>query len=144
MDILALLISIIALVSTLRKKEFGKFFLIQKNDPNKDVWVKVIKSDIYEVKFICEPYKGMKCRIDRLEENSKAELAPVFIKEANPTYEFGILKSNTIVKFHNCNSTMIHVTFRDKFNNLYSQHISRNKASRRNHKNILNLTFTGS
>lgn len=52
-DLIALLISVFALTATLRKKEFGKFVFIKINNPNQgnDVWLKVIKSEIYELTF---------------------------------------------------------------------------------------------
>jgi len=143
LDILALIISVIALAATLRKKEYGKFYLIPKNDTQKEVWVKLIKSDIYDVKIICEPYTGMSGRIDLLYPDAEKDSVWVFISELKPDFEFGSIKADTIIKFHNCKSTKFHVTFRDKYNNLYSQCISQDDIGRRYHKNIWNLTFVG-
>lgn len=142
-DILTLIISILALTSTLRKKEYGKFYLIPKNDNQKELWVKLIKSNIYDVKFICEPYSGMSGRIDLLYPEADKNSVWVFIEEIEPAFEFGSLKENTIVKFHNCTSTKIHVTYRDKYNNLYSQCISQDNIGKRYHKNWWTLTFVG-
>lgn len=143
LDILTLIISVIALMATLRKKEYGKFYLIPKNDTQKEVWVKLIKADIYDVKFTCEPYTGMTSRIDLLYPDTNKDSVWAFISEVKPSFEFGSIKTNTIVKFHNCKSTKFHVTFRDKYNNLYSQCITQEEISRRYHKNIWNLTFVG-
>lgn len=143
LDILTLIISVLALTATLRKKEYGKFYLIPKNDTQKEVWIKLIKADIYNVKFKCKPYARMKCRIDLLHPDASKDSALASISELKPSFECGSIKANTIVKFNNCKSTKIHVTFSDKYNNFYSQCITQDDIGRRYHKNIWNLTFVG-
>lgn len=143
LDILALTISIVALIATLRKKEFGKFYFQVLDKNSNDIWVKVIKSDLYDIKFICEPYKNMSCRIKILNENDDKDFVLGFPNETNPIIQVGLLKENTILKFRNCNSTKIHIQYKDKYNNLYGQELVQNKISERKHKNIWNLTFVG-
>ena len=143
LDILTLIISLFALTATLRKKEYGKFYFIPKTDTQKEVWVKLIKSDLYDIKFVCEPYKDMVGRIDLLYPDATQNSVWVFLKETKPDFEFGSLKENTIVKFHNCKPTKIHVSYRDKYNNSYSQCITQDNIGRRYHKNFWNLTFVG-
>ena len=56
LDIFTFIISVFALIATLRKKEFGKLYFIPKDEDGNHIWGKVIKSDLYDLKFICEPY----------------------------------------------------------------------------------------
>lgn len=142
-DILAIAISIIALIATIRKKEFGKFYFQILDKNNNEIWLKVIKSDIYDIKFICEPYKNMSCKINILNEYNDKDFVLDFPTEKKPIVQVGLLKENTILKFINCNSTKIHIEFKDKYNNRYSQELLQNKISDRKHKNIWNLTFVG-
>jgi hypothetical protein len=143
MNILALIISIVALIATLRKKEFGKFYFVDLDHNNDDIWIKVIKSDLYDVKFICEPYENMSCRINILNENDDKDSVLGFPNETNPIVKIGLLKENAILKFRNCNSSKVHIHFIDKYNNVYNQELNHNKISERKHKNIWNLTFVG-
>jgi hypothetical protein len=143
LDIFTFIISVIALTATLRKKEFGRLYFIAKNEQRKDPWLKVIKSDLYDLKFICEPYKNMQCRIDLYDCDNENKSVFSFPTEKNPTFEIGLLKENTIIKFTNCNSSQIHIEYKDKYNNHYSQNLTQEKISKRRHKNIWNLTFVG-
>ena len=141
-DIFTLAISIFALIATLRKKEFGKFYFINKNNENDDIWIKVIKSDLYDLKIICEPYTNMSCRIKIRKENDDNE-EPFFPTESNPIVYLGLLKVNSILKFRGCNSSKVRIEYKDKYNNLYSQEMTQNKITERKHNNIWNLTFVG-
>lgn len=143
-SVIALCISIVALVATLRKKEYGVFYFIPKKENRPHVWIKLIKSDVYDVKFSCEPYKNMNTRIDLLYPESNEDSVWDFISETNPSFEFGSLSENTIVKFRSCDSRIIHITFRDKYNNYYKQTLTQNHVEKRYHKNFWNLTFVGS
>ena len=143
-DIFTLAISIVALLATLRKKEFGKLYFQVLDQNNEDIWLKVIKSDLYDVKIICEPYKDMSCRIKILNEYDDKDSVLSFPNETNPIVQVGLLKVNTILKFRGCNSTKIHIQYKDKYNNLYRQALNQNNISERKHKNIWNLTFVGS
>jgi|APLak6261690433_1056193.scaffolds.fasta_scaffold08286_2 hypothetical protein len=143
-DVFTLSISIIALIATLRKKEFGKLYFIPKSNENEDLWIQVIKSDLYDVKITCEPYKNMSGRIKILKENSETETVLAFPKETKPTVEIAILKVNTILKFRGCNSSRIQIQYKDKYNNCYSQEMTQNDIGKRRHRNIWNLTFVGS
>lgn len=144
LDIFTLIISLMALTATLRKKEFGKFYFMPKKEINDDIWIRLIKSDLYELRFICEPYSNMQCRINLFNPDDSKDLVLEFPKETKPIFEIGLLKENTIVKFRNCKSTIIHIEFKDKYNNLYSQKLTQEKIFKRFHKNIWNLTFVGS
>lgn len=143
-DVLAFTLSLCAFIATLRKKEYGKFFLIPKNEMQQEYWIKIIKSDLYELKFCIEPYKNMKARIDVLYPNAEKDSFLFFPEEPNPDFEIGLLTEGTIIKFHNCKTEKIKISFRDKYNNHYSQTILKNSISKRCQKNIWNLTFTGS
>ncbi|MES2239004.1 MAG: hypothetical protein V4497_01965 [Bacteroidota bacterium] len=143
LDIFTLLISVIALIATLRKKEFGKFYFIPKKENQKDIWIKLIKSDLYDLKFICEPYKDMKCRINLYDCNTQTDSTIDFPTETEPIFEIGLLKENTIVKFRTCNSSQIHIEFKDKYNNHYTQNLTQERISERRQNNIWNLTFVG-
>jgi hypothetical protein len=143
LDIFTLCISIVALLATLRKKGYGKFHLVLSNNKKNGIWIKLIKSDIYEVKLTCEPYDGMAGKICLLYPDTENDSFYDFINELNSEVEFGSIKVDTILKLKYCESTKIYISFRDKYNNLYYQWINQNKISRRIHKNMLNLTFTG-
>jgi hypothetical protein len=144
LDIITLIISLVALVATLRKKEFGKFYFTPKKDKKSDIWIKLIKSDLYDLKFVCEPYKDMLCRINLVNPDDGTDLVLEFPSETKPIFEIGLLKQNTTVKFRSCNSSVIHVEFKDTYNNHYSQKLTQEKISERFHKNFWNLTFVGS
>ena len=143
LDIFTFIISVIALTATLRKKEYGRFYFIPKNENRNDIWLKVIKSDLYDLRFICEPYKNMQCRINLYDCNAGTDSVIEFPNESKPIFEIGLLKENTIVKFRNCNSSQIHIEFKDKYNNRYTQNVTQEKVAERCHKNIWNLTFVG-
>ncbi len=144
LDIITLVISLIALAATLRKKEFGKFYFISKKDSKNDIWIKLIKSDLYDLKFVCEPYTNMACRINLFNPDDDTDLVLEFPTETKPIFEIGLLKQNTTVKFRSCNSSTIHIEFKDKYNNHYSQKLTQEKIFERFHKNFWNLTFVGS
>ena len=84
LDICTLIISVFALLATLRKKGFGKFYFIPKNESRKDVWIRLIKSDLYDIQFICEHYKNMDLRIDVLKPDEDKDEPFVFLKETTP------------------------------------------------------------
>jgi len=142
-DIFTVIISVCALTATLRKKEFGKFYFIPKNASRRDVWIKLTKSDLYDIQFELEPYENMTSRIDVLYPETDKDQVSDFLEETTSKFEFGSLKENTIVKFRNCNASKIQISFRDKYNNLYTQVVTQEKMSRRCHKNFWNLTFVG-
>ncbi|MFY7739249.1 MAG: hypothetical protein ACOVQC_01925 [Flavobacterium sp.] len=142
LDIVTLFISIIALISSLRKREFGKLYFIPK-ESRKDIWLKVIKSDLYELEIIFEPYSNMNFKI-KVYDNDKDEDSLIsFQEEIKPIFKMAELKQNSIIKFINCNSRRIHIKYRDKYNNLYSQNLTQTKIDKRLHKNIWNITFSG-
>ena len=123
LDIVTLFISIIALISTLRKKEYGKLYFIPKNETRKDIWLKVIKSDLYELKIKFEPYKDMKFIIKVNDFEKNEDILQSFQEELKPIFEMPVLKQNSIIKFTNCNSNLIHIEYRDSEQlNLRSQH----------------------
>ena len=144
LDIYTLMISVIALIATLRKKEFGKFYFVIKNVEKNEIWLQVVKSDLYDLQIICEPYKKMSCRINILKESDTKESVIAFPDEEKPIVHFALLKVNTIIKFKGCYSSKIHIQYKDKFNNLYRQEMDQNKIAERKHVNIWNLTFVGS
>ena len=56
LSITAILISIVSLISTLRKKEYGQFLFIQKEGYIEEVWIRLIKSNIYDINFDFHDY----------------------------------------------------------------------------------------
>ncbi len=141
-SILALVISLIALVSTLRKKEFGKFYYIPINESKSDIWIKLIKNNIYDLNITCESYEGMSSRINIYCPDGGKDTV-FFIDKTSPKFELASLKENSIIKFRNCNSNKFKIRFRDRYNNLYSQNMTQKKINERHHKNFWNLTFVG-
>lgn len=142
LDIVTLFISIIALISSLRKREFGKLYFIPK-ESRKDIWLKVIKSDLYELEIIFEPYNNMNFKIKVYDYDKDEDSLRSFQEEVKPIFKMAELKQNSIIKFINCNSSRIHIEYRDKYNNLYSQNLTQTKIDKRLHKNIWNITFSG-
>ena len=144
LDIFTLTISIIALIATLRKKEFGKLYFITKIQANDHILIQVIKSDLYDLKIVCEPYKNMSFTILIQKENETEFKLFSFPNETKPIIEIGLLQTNTILKFKSCNSSKVQIQYKDKYNNHYKQEMSQNDISERKHINIWNLTFVGS
>ena len=142
-DIFTLIISIFALVATLRKKEFGKLYFVVKNKNNDDLWIRSIKSDLYELKITCEPYTNMSCRINLRYENEDKDSVLAFLSETEPIIQKASLKANTTIKIRGCNSSKIHIEYKDKYNNHYVQELTQEKISKRRQINIWNLTFVG-
>jgi hypothetical protein len=143
-DVLTFTISIVALIATLRKKEFGKLYFQELDQNNTDIWLKVLKSDLYDIRIIFEPYKNMSCRLKITNEHEEKDSLLAFPNESNPIVQVGLLKVNTILKLSGCNATKIQIQYKDKYNNLYEQELNQNNISERKHKNIWNLTFVGS
>ena len=86
---------------------------------------------------------NMKCRINLYDCNTEKDTTLCFIDEIKPIFEIGLLKENTILKFTHCNSSQIHIEYKDKYNNKYTQNLTQKKISTRCHKNVWNLTFVG-
>jgi hypothetical protein len=144
LDVFTLIISIIALLATIRKKDYGTFYFISKKEKQDNTWIKVIKSDLYDLKITFEPYKNMQLRITMYNPEDNSESLLDFIKEVQPIFELGFLKENCTLKLNSCNCSIIHIEYRDKYNNLYRQSLTKNKISKRTHINFWNLTFVGS
>jgi len=94
--------------------------ILSQNENQNHIWVKVLKSDLYDLKFICEPYTKMKCRINLYDCNTEKDSTLFFIDETNPRFEIELLKENTILKFTHCTSSKIQIEYKDKYNNSYT------------------------
>ena len=140
-DLIALLISVFALTATLRKKEFGKFVFIKINNPNQgnDVWLKVIKSEIYELTFKIISNSVIDGRI-KLEYIDGEQTVICFPANSGKNFYLTSLKPGEKIKVSNFNFNKIEIIFKDK----YKQTLYRDSITKRNHVNFLNLTFVGS
>ena len=143
LDIFTLVISVIAFTATLRKKEFGTFYYINKSEEKSDIWIKLIKSDMYNLKLTCEPYSNMKLTIVVYDPEKDKESVLAFANEDKPIVEAAEIKENSIVKFRNCKTSSIHIEYKDRYNNHYCQKLKQQKINTRIHKNFWNLTFVG-
>jgi hypothetical protein len=141
MDVVAIVISFVALVATLRKKEFGKFVLIRNVNPVEDIRLRLIKSDVYECKF--KLLTATKIKIDIKHPNGSNFEPYISINELNPKIEISHIPADSIIKIANGSSKNFRMTYCDKYGNWYCQSISKGKINRRYHKNFWNLTFAG-
>ena len=144
-DFLALLISVFALISTLRKKEFGKFVYVEINNKNvrNDVWVKIIKSDIYDISFKIKSNLPVNSGV-KLFHDDKSETVLYFLSDNQFDFKISELKASEKIEFTNFNFQQIKISFTDKYNNKYSQILFSDKMKKRYHLNFWNLTFVGS
>lgn len=144
-DFLALLISVFALISTLRKKEFGKFVYVEINKKNvsNDVWLKIIKSDIYDISFKIKSNHPVNSRVKLFYPN-KTETVLYFLSDNQFDFKISELKASEKIEFTNFNFQQIKISFTDKYNNKYSQILFSDKIKKRYHLNFWNLTFVGS
>jgi len=144
LDITAIILSIFAFLATLRKKEYGEFYFVKNKGNNKDILFKTIKSEVFEV--IIQPYLGRdsNVRLILLDPNCSKEKNVNFTSNEDKNFEFGSIKNGTILKVSGQNIKSLQITYKDKYNNKFSQVITKNKISKRSHKNIWNLTFIGS
>lgn len=145
-SVFALLISIFALVATLRKKDFGTFYfvpLLEEKYKN-CVWLKLIKSDVYDITIIIEKSVNLNCRLEFYNPDTDKVEIVAFLDNNNNNCKIGHLKANTILKFTHCGSNKISFTYNDKYNNKYTQSVKENILKRRFHINFYNLSFVGS
>lgn len=142
-DVLALIISLFALFATLRKKEYGKFWFLEIKENSKSyIIIHLIKSDVYEVKIQFEPYANLNILTEIIQDDN--DTSSLFANEPKPYNYISKLKEGSVLRFKQCKSSKIHITFRDKYNNSYSQKLTMDSISKRYHKNFWNLTFFGS
>ena len=144
-DILTIIISVFALIATLRKKEFGKFSFVKINNPNvrNDVWIKVIKSDIYDLSFKIKTFEKTSSRL-KLFYPDNSETVLFFLDENQLKFAITELKAGSKLEFTDFNFDKIDIRYTDKYNNSYTQTLIKDKIGNRKHKNIWNLTFIGS
>jgi hypothetical protein len=144
LDITAIILSIFAFLATLRKKEYGKFYFVKNKGENKDLLFKLIKSDVFEVKIQPDLSKDSGLRLILLDPNFLDEKNVNFTSYEDKNFEFGSIKNGTLLKVSGQNIKSLQITFKDKYNNKFSQVITKNNISKRSHNNIWNLTFIGS
>ena len=139
LSVIAILISIVSLIATLRKKEYGQFLFVQKEN-DFEFWIRVVKSNIYDLRF--DFVNGIKPnRIKILYPNEIKDI-PLWFESSNlKDLKLPIITEDTIIKIKNREGLNIRIYFRDRFNNHYCQVLDKTKISNRKHLNCLNLTF---
>ncbi|MCF8435195.1 MAG: hypothetical protein K9G37_12035 [Crocinitomicaceae bacterium] len=140
LSITAIIISIISLVSSLRKKEFGKFLFIQKEGYINEVWIKLIKSNIYDIEFHFIDNIQPK-RIKMLSPDSEKDVLLRFESSKHHNFKYSFLNENTIIKITTYSNLNIKILFTDKFNNRFYQVLNSQEITDRKQLNPLNLTF---
>ena len=144
-DIFTLVISISALIATLRKKEFGTIVFVDINNENvrNDIWIKIIKSDIYNVTFKIKSKQTINSRV-KLLYSDKTESVLFFLDNKQISFEIPELKPSERLEITNFTFEEIQIKYIDKYNNRYKQTLKKSKITDRRHINCWNLTFVGS
>jgi hypothetical protein len=141
--ITAILISIVSLVSTLRKKEYGQFLFIQKEGFVGEVWIRLIKSNIYDIEFHFVD-NVQPSRIKMFMPGDEKDTPLRFESSKYKNYKNPVFKENTIIKIANNKDLNIRISFKDRYNNRYYQILTIKEITNRKQINKLNLTFGGS
>jgi hypothetical protein len=141
-SILAVLISTISLFSALRKKEFGEFALVQKDGFISEIWIRVIKSNVYEVEFVFLDEKKAS-RIKLLNPSDGKDSPLWFNNSTYDNFKIPVAFDNSIFKITNHSGLKIKIKYKDRYNNWYSQQLKYDSISKRKHLNPLNLIFGG-
>jgi hypothetical protein len=143
LSITAILISIVSLVSTLSKKEYGQFLVIQKEGFVGEIWIRLIKSNIYDVEF-----NYVDCvqpsRIKMFMPGDENDTPLRFESSKYKNYKNPVFKENTIIKITNNKDLKIRISYKDRYNNRYYQILTIKDITNRKQINKLNLTFGGS
>ena len=144
-EFLSLLISISALIATLRKKEFGTIVFVDINNENvrNDVWIKIIKSEIYNVTFKIKSKQTINSRV-KLLYSDKTESTLFSLNDSQARFNIAALKTDDKLEITNFNFEEIQIKYTDKYNNRYKQTLKKSKITDRRHINCWNLTFVGS
>lgn len=143
-DLIALFLSTIALIATLRKKEFGKFVYIELNSNRKEreFWIKLIKSNVYDVEFTIISKDGFTGRF-KLEKMNENGVPFWFPDDTNKKMNIAMLSENDKIIINCSEFEKIEIRFKDRFENRYFQTIKNKSCSNRRHINFWNLTFVG-
>lgn len=143
LSITAILISIVSLVSTLRKKEYGQFLVIQKEGFIEDVWIRLIKSNIYDINF--DFLDGIQpSRIKMYMPGDEKDTPLRFENSKFKNYKNPFFQENVIIKIHSHKNLKMKISFKDRYNNKYYQVLNSQEITNRKQINKLNLTFGGS
>jgi hypothetical protein len=143
LSITAIIISVVSLISTLRKKEFGEFLFIQKEDFISEVWIRLIKSNIYDIEFhFIDDLQPS--RIKMLMPGGEKDIPLRFESSRFRSYKHPVFGENSIIKFSSQTDLKIRISFKDRYNNTYFQVLNSKEISNRKQINKLNLTFGGS
>lgn len=138
-SILAVLISVISLISTIRKKEFGEFLFVQTERPS-EIWIRVVKSNLYDVCFEFEE-KHKPNRIKILKPNELKDDALWFDSSHFDDFRHAVIDDNSILKLTYRSDLKVQITFCDRFNNKYCQLLDEMGITKRKHLNPFNFTF---
>ena len=137
----AVLISVISLASTLRKKEFGEFLNIQTEKVS-EVWISVVKSNLYDVQFeFIEKNKPSRISILKLNETKESTLW--FDSSIFRDLKIAIAEEYSIIKFTRPDGMKVKIIFKDRYNNIYCQLLDDSKITQRKHLNPLNFSLGG-
>jgi hypothetical protein len=143
LSLIAILISVVSLISTLRKKEYGQFLFIQKEGFTGEIWIKLIKSDIYDIEFLFnDNIRPSRIKVLTLEDVKDSILYFDSSKYAN--YKSPVFNENSIIKISLNPEVNIKISYKDRFNNQYYQILTSKEITDRKQINKLNLTFGGS
>ncbi len=143
LSITAILISIVSLISTLRKKEYGQFLFIQKEDFISEVWIRLIKSNIYDIEFNFVD-NVQPSRIKMFMPGDEKDIPLRFESSRYKNYRNPVFKDNVVIKIANHKDLKIKICFKDRYNNRYYQILTTKEITNRKQTNKLNLTFGGS
>ena len=105
LSITAIIISIISLVSSLRKKEFGQFLFVQKEDYISEIWIRLIKSNIYDIEFHFIDNIQPR-RIKMFMPDSEKDIPLRFVSSKFNDYKNPFFKEHTIIKICRRSSIM--------------------------------------
>ena len=140
LSLTAILISVISLISNLRKKEFGQFLYVQKEDYISEIWIRLIKSNIYDIEFHFIDNIQPR-RIKMLMPDSEKDIPLRFVSSKFNDYKNPFFKEHTIIKILSDSEIKIKIIYKDRYNNRFSQVLNSQEITDRKQLNPLNLTF---
>ena len=140
LSLTAILISVISLISNLRKKEFGQFLFVQKEDYISEIWIRLIKSNIYDIEFHFIDNIQPR-RIKMFMPDSEKDIPLRFVSSRFKDYKNPFFKEHTIIKILSDSEIKIKIIYKDRYNNRFYQVLNSQEITDRKQLNPLNLTF---
>jgi hypothetical protein len=119
------LVSLITLITVLRKMEFGEFSIFKSHDKIEfDARLKVIKSDIFNIKIIFKPGTEDKRVMQIIDGDTNT-----YYTESGTNYiEIPKLTEETILICSNIN-TQFQISYFDRYGNEFSQIVDESRKS---------------